>query len=362
MPAFIPGIDLSHRFYEDVVRPLLAESFPDLPYAAALLGPGSETLGFDSEMSTDHDWGARVLIFLKEEDKHQREPITRFLSHRLPRTFADFPVDLPADPDEPRAHIMKSPVDGPVNHRVTLITLHDFVRIQLGYDLNQPLSMADWLTFPSHALGELTAGAVYYDGVGELTALRERLAWYPYDIWLYLLASGWQRIGQEEHLMPRAGFAGDELGSAIIGSRLVRDVMRLCFLLEKRYAPYAKWLGTAFKRLHCAEDLWPILWRAQQASTWPERAEALSQSYEFLAHMHNTLGLTRKLPEKVSPFYSRPFLVIQGDQFAQVLVEQITDSEVKQIASRRLIGNVDQWSDNTDIEGIGRARVRHLYE
>ncbi|HEY7418277.1 MAG TPA: DUF4037 domain-containing protein, partial [Ktedonobacteraceae bacterium] len=235
MPAFIPGIDLNRRFYEDVVRPLLDESFPDLSYAAALLGPGSETLGFDSEMSTDHDWGARVLIFLKENDKHQREPIARLLSHRLPHTFAGFPVDLPADPNEPRARAMQQQADGPVNHRVTPITLHDFTSIQLGYDLNQPLHAADWLTFPSHALGELTAGAVYHDGIGELTALRERLAWYPYDVWLYLLASGWQRIGQEEHLMPRAGFAGDELGSTIIGSRLVRDVMRLCFLLEKQY-------------------------------------------------------------------------------------------------------------------------------
>jgi hypothetical protein len=47
--------------------------------------------------------------------------------------------------------------------------------------------------------------------------------------------------------MPRAGFVGDELGSALIGSRLVRDIMNLCFLLEKQYAPYPKWFGTAFQ-------------------------------------------------------------------------------------------------------------------
>ncbi len=33
---FIPGIELSRRFYEEMVRPLLEVSFPDLPYAAAL--------------------------------------------------------------------------------------------------------------------------------------------------------------------------------------------------------------------------------------------------------------------------------------------------------------------------------------
>ena len=53
---------------------------------------------------------------------------------------------------------------------------------------------------------------MFHDGPGELTALRERLAWYPVDVWRYLLAAGWARLGQEEHLMGRAGYAGDELG------------------------------------------------------------------------------------------------------------------------------------------------------
>jgi len=66
--------------------------------------------------------------------------------------------------------------------------------------------------------------------------------------------------------------------------------------------------------------------------------------------------------ETVSHFYSRPFQVIHGGRFAQVCVEQITDPEVKQLASQGLVGNVDQWSDNTDIEGLERAKLRHLYE
>jgi len=362
MAAFVPGLELSHRFYEETIRPLLNEAFPALPYAAALLGPGSETLGFDTEMSMDHDWGARVFLFLRDEDAPQGSAISNLLSQRLPQSFSGFPIHLPDRPDEPRTRFMKQPVDGPVNHRVIPITLRTFVHIQLGYDLAQPLQAADWLTFPSYALGEITAGAVYHDGVGELTTIRSRLAWYPHDVWLYLLASGWQRIGQEEHLMPRAGIVEDELGSAIIGSRLVRDVMNLGFLMEKRYAPYPKWFGTAFKRLRCASELWPMLWQAQQASTWHERATALAHAYEYLAHMHNTLEISQKLPETVSRFYTRPFQVIQGSLFAQALVEQISYPEIKLIAERKLIGNINQWSDNTDIEGLERARLRQLHE
>lgn len=362
MPLFVPGLELNRCFYRENVHPFLEASFPDLSYAAALIGPGSETLGFDTEMSMDHDWGPRLFIFLQEEDKDKRNGIADLLSYQLPATFAGFPVSFPVVVDEPKMRAMKQPMSGPIHHRVIPITLRNFVRIQSGYDITQPLRVTDWLTIPSHVLGELTAGAVYHDGIGELTAFRKQIAWYAHDVWLYLLASGWQRIGQEEHLMPRAGFVGDEVGSALIGSRLVRDAMNLCFLMEKRYAPYPKWFGTAFKQLKCAEQLWPMLWQVQMSSRWSEREATFTQVYEILARMHNALNVTEELPEKVSSFYDRPFQVIHGEVFAQALVKHITDPEVQHIATRRLIGNINQWSDNTDIEGLEHARLRQLYE
>ena len=55
-PPFIPGLELSARFYREAVRPLLDARFPGLRHAAARLGRGSDVLGFDTEMSMDHDW------------------------------------------------------------------------------------------------------------------------------------------------------------------------------------------------------------------------------------------------------------------------------------------------------------------
>ena len=80
--------------------------------------------------------------------------------------------------------------------------------------------------------------------------------------------------------------------------------------------------------------------------------------------MHNALGITRKMPETVSPFFSRPFKVIHGGEFAEALIEQITDNEFKRIASRRLIGSIDQFSDNTDLRCVTELRpiLRGLYE
>ena len=165
--------------------------------------------------------------------------------------------------------------------------------------------------------------------------------------------------------MGRAGFVGDELGSAIVGGRLARDVMRLCFLMERRYAPYPKWLGTAFRRLACSRDLEPILRRAVCAETWQVREKELTTAYESAAKMHNGLGLTESLPVNAAPFHGRPFKVIHlGSDFAGALVRQIHDPAVRRLADGRLLGSIDQISDNTDLLcGVEwRCAVRRLYE
>jgi hypothetical protein len=42
--AFISGLELSRRFYQEAVRPTLDAEFPGLPHSAAVLGRGSEVL------------------------------------------------------------------------------------------------------------------------------------------------------------------------------------------------------------------------------------------------------------------------------------------------------------------------------
>jgi hypothetical protein len=70
--GFVPGVRLAGEFFAEVVRPLLEAEFAGLGYAAALIGAGSEVLGFDSERSTDHDWGPRLLVFLEDEEAERR--------------------------------------------------------------------------------------------------------------------------------------------------------------------------------------------------------------------------------------------------------------------------------------------------
>ena len=69
---FVPGLQLAEGFFRDHVQPLLRDRFPELRYSAGLIGDGSEVLGFDTLVSTDHHWGPRLMIFLRPEDYESR--------------------------------------------------------------------------------------------------------------------------------------------------------------------------------------------------------------------------------------------------------------------------------------------------
>jgi hypothetical protein len=52
------GLELAAGFYSEVIADLVS-----VPHAAALVGEGSEVLGFDDFRSTDHAWGPKLYVF-----------------------------------------------------------------------------------------------------------------------------------------------------------------------------------------------------------------------------------------------------------------------------------------------------------
>lgn len=366
MSDFIPGLELSRSFYLETVKPILETDFSGIPYGAALLGHGSEVLGFDTEMSTDHCWGPRLMLFLNTEDRERySEAIDGSLRRKLPHEFRSYPTSFSTpDPNDNGTRRLVQAEDGEVNHGVEILTVGKFFLDYLEFDIGNSIETKDWLTFPEQKLRTLGSGAVYHDEIGLRDALK-RFDYFPRDVWLYLLASGWNRIGQEEHLMGRAGYVGDEIGSVLIAARLVRDLMRLCFLMEREYTPYPKWFGTAFSKLGCSADLSPIFTEVLAGRTWQEREEQLIQSYKYVAAMHDRLEITDPISAEVGDFFGRPFKVIHlHGKFAEAICSRINDPSLKQLAKKNLIGSIDQISDNTDIlsETGYRSVFRQLYE
>jgi len=352
MPRFVPGLKLSRLFYEEEVEPILRKEFPELVYSAAVIGWGSEVLGFDTSISRDHHWGPRVLLFLSEKDSPQlSKKIRSTLSQQLPYEFMGYSTNF----SNPEQNGVRHPVkisSGPVDHMVNIYTIRSLFKFRIGHDPFRKISVKDWLSFPQQRLLELTTGEVYHDGLGQLEKIRSKFKYYPRDIWLYLLAAQWIRIAHEEAFVGRTGHVGDELGSSLLAARLIRELMKLSFLMEQQYAPYSKWLGSAFQNLKIAKELTPVFRRVLAAEKWQTRQRWLSAAYVIVVKHHNALGITEPLPEEVSNYYGRPYLVIHAERFPQPIMAAIKDPNVRKI--RTPIGSVDQYTDSTGvIEDLG---------
>lgn len=345
--SFLPGLELSRLFYAEVVTPILVKALGGVPYSAALIGWGSEVQGFDTVRSTDHAWGPRMQVFLSNEDFQARaDDLDVLLDRELPAEFCGYPVRF------------AFPTGAPARHWVHVTDLQDFFTAQLGVTPDNGLPISTWLTVPTQVLRELTGGAIFHDGIGLLEPYRRQLAWFPDDVWRYILACQWMRLSQEEPFVGRCGEVGDDLGSAVVAARQVRDLMKLCLLMNRAYPPYSKWLGTAFAALPCAGALTPHLSGALSAQSWEEREQRLSPAYETAAVLHNDLGLTEPLEATVRYFHDRPFQVLDAYRFTDALVSTISDPAVRALPP---VGAIDQYVDSTELTDRAYADLRRHY-
>jgi hypothetical protein len=336
MAGFTPGIELNRGFHEDVVAPVLAPWV----HSAALLGWGSEILGFDTARSTDHGWGPRLRVFVDAADV---VTVRAALAAALPDEYRGRPVRYGWD-------------DVEASHRVEVDTLGGWLARHLGHDATRGMSTLDWLLAPQQLLLGVTRGAVYHDGDGTLGAVRAELAAFPEPVRRWVVAGVWQRIAQEEAFVGRAAEVGDELGARLVAARQVNELMRLWFLLAREYWPYPKWFGSAFARLPGADVLAPLLTAVLDAHDARSREDALVVAYEFVAAAHNDSGTSELVGPTVRPFHDRGYRVLMAERFVAATVAAIDDPVLR---DRPPIGSVDCVTDSTDVLSVGR-RARQL--
>lgn len=331
MSLFIPGLQLSQLFYEEVVSKLI-----QCPHAAALIGEGSEVLGYDQPRSTDHSWGPRLQIFVSTTEVGK---VSMRVDSGLPDDFMGYPVRF------------FSWQNGTVQHHVQVTTLEEWLASQLRIHGPDPLTPQRWLSLPQQHLLQFTAGAVFHDDAGELTRMRGQLAWYPQDIWLWMLASQWHLIGNLQPLIGRTAEAGDLRGSVLIACTLVRRIMEMCFLQERTYWPYPKWFGTAFSHLAAAPAVEPVLDRILAAADTGSREQAVNQALIQLAERHNALGITPEIPPQIADFQVgingavRPYPVLNTGSYVEACRKATADSAIARLVPT---GAIDQLTHADD--------------
>ena len=157
--------------------------------------------------------------------------------------------------------------------RVGVLCLEDFYLELLGRE-SAPESVQDWFAIPESALCTAVNGRVFEDSLGRFTGIREALlAYYPEEVWRKKLAESLAKAAQAgQYNYARAMKRGERIAAEISLTEFVREAMQIVYLLNKKYAPFYKWMHRGLKELSvCGEvgDMLSLLYQVPDpAGAW----------------------------------------------------------------------------------------------
>lgn len=241
------GLELSEKYYETYGKPMIETLFHGIAdrTAAGLVGYGSECLGFDDEISKDHDYGPSFCIWLPRELYMQYGKEMQAAYDALPKEFMGC-----------NARVEEAQGKG----RVGVLCIEDFYMGILGRD-SAPKTAQEWFTVSEPALATATDGAVFADPYGSFTEIRAGLlAYYPREVWLKKLAESLARAAQAgQYNYARAMKRGERITAELALTEFVKEAMQIVYLLNKKYAPFYKWMHRGMKELTVCSEVGDML-------------------------------------------------------------------------------------------------------
>ena len=231
------GLELSRRYYEEICRPAVEKSLKEHlnKMAFGLVGDGSECYGFDDEISQDHDFGPRVMIWLTPDDFTVFGADLQDLLSKLPRQFLGYDgVNTSRYGDG----------------REGVFTIPAFYKRFTGLD-HPPSTTNEWRLIPEVNLSLATNGEVFTDSVGEFTRYRNLLlAGYPEDLRLKMMAARCMKIAQSGQYNYARSMKRKESVAALAALAEFTDAaISMIYLMNKRYKPFYKWMHRGLKDL-----------------------------------------------------------------------------------------------------------------
>lgn len=242
------GIELSEKFYLEYGAPMIRENFSHIEkyLAVGLAGSGSECMGFDDEISRDHDFEPGFCIFLPDEeavDLPTQFALERAYS-RLPSEFMGYKRN------------QVSPVGG---NRHGVIRMSEFFLSKTG-KADGDLSLSDWFFVPEQSLIEATNGKIFRDDTGKFTSVRNALSYMPEDVRLKKLAGNLIIMGQSgQYNYSRCIGRGENGAAQLAAAEFVKSAMHAVFLINRQYIPYYKWSFKALSNLPRLSELYSSL-------------------------------------------------------------------------------------------------------
>ena len=280
-------IDISRAFFDEIVKPILQEHFPEETAVTAfgVFGYGSEALRLDDEYSRDHHWGLRIDALMPEAVYEMRqEAIMETLSANLPDSYQGHSLR--------EAHLSGAGL-APDN-------LAAFLKRTIGLE-RAPENYEEWLQIPEEDIIHIINGEVWYDPLGDFTAVRRVFQqYYPEPVRLRRIAH-WCRYfsGMGTYALKRAILRQNDFYATTRFSNAIRLGIQLAFLIDKQYFPYDKWLMAFFERLpRLAKPLMPLVTEAVKLSTpWETKLELLHRISDILDQQMVSDGIIQPHPK-----------------------------------------------------------------
>jgi hypothetical protein len=284
----------------------------------------------------DHNWGPRLQLFV--DDCGLIAELNGFFGSELPFQYNNFSVNFAKPGYDGTVH-MEYTDKKPINHLIEISIFEDYLKNRYSVDKINNFTWQDWLQFTDQSLIEITSGEVYHDGLGKLEKTRTELRFYPPDIWKLRLAGLWDYISNKEAFIGRNIATDDYIGLKINASRIVNYLIKILFYLEKKYIPYSKWFGNAFKTLASYNDTNGIVIKALTENEPKKIEEYLCLLYVLVIEKHNktsgfeTAGLPH-LDNKIRNYFDRPYKVLFSENIINELKNSIEDKELKEMDIR----------------------------
>ena len=233
------GLEAARRLYDEKGADIIRESFPEYEgrIAVGLAGSGSQCLGFDDEISRDHDFEPGFCLWLTDEDDAR---IGIELARKTRILFGS---------RVSQASALGTPGVG-------VMRISDFYRRFTGLP-GAPETWQDWLYLPSYALAQAVSGEVFRDDLGEFSRIRHDIVCgMPEDVRRKKLAARLALMAQSGQYNYARCLAHGEDGAAMLAvSEFIKNTAEAVFLLNRRHAPYYKWLLRGMRGLEKLGEL-----------------------------------------------------------------------------------------------------------
>ena len=274
------GLELSEKYYEAYGREMIEKGFPEIAEqtAAGLAGYGSECFGFDDEISRDHDYGPSFCIWLPQEIYDEYGEKMQAAYDALPGEFLGFSERV----EEKQG-----------KGRVGVLCLEDFYQGILGCS-TVPRTDVAWISIPEEALATAVNGRVFEDRLGRFSKIRESLLqYYPETVWRRKLADALARAAQAgQYNYARAMRRGERIAAEIALTEFVKEAMHLVYLLNRKYAPFYKWMHRGLRELAVGSEIGDMLALLYQTQEESDRVLIIEAVCNVLTQMLQERGLS----------------------------------------------------------------------